>query len=174
MKTGFIGHRQVFTRDIRKRLCEAIQEEIDMGCTDFIMGAHGEFDKIALSACREARRIYNELKIEVVLTSQKNLNKIDEFDISPYSDVKTFMYDIEHAYYKQQIIVSNRKMIDECDTLICYVDTSVLRSGARRALQYAEKRGLKIVNLYRTGDNPYYGMTQSQIDEKWQSVSKKL
>ena len=35
----------------------------------FTMGTHGDFDKEALSVCRDLRRKYKDIKIEVVITS---------------------------------------------------------------------------------------------------------
>ncbi len=164
MKTAFIGHRQVFAIDIYERLINAIENEIRNGCKIFTMGTHGEFDRLALRACRQLRNIYKDLEIEVVITSLHKVEKKSEFDIVPYADVNTVMYEIEDAYFKQKITLSNRQMIDTCDALICYVDTSSYRSGAKSAMRYAEKRGLKIINLYRK-DGPFYGMTQEGIDE---------
>lgn len=174
MKTAFIGHRRIFAKDIDERLTNAIQKEIDNGCVAFTMGTHGEFDYRALSACRTLRNQYNNLDIEVVLTSLHTIKKYGAFDFVPYSDVKTVMYDIEDAHYKQQITLSNRQMIDSCNTLICYVNTSEYRSGAKTALRYAEKHGLKIVNLYRKEDKPFYDMTHEQVQEYWQSLSKQI
>ena len=69
MRTAFIGHRKVFAKDIEARLAAAIQTEIERGCTAFTMGTHGEFDKLALSACRSMRKRYPDIEIEVVITS---------------------------------------------------------------------------------------------------------
>ena len=44
MKTAFIGHRQIFVKDISDRLICAIQTEIKSGCTMFTMGTHGAVD----------------------------------------------------------------------------------------------------------------------------------
>lgn len=149
MKTAFIGHRRIFAKNIRERLADAIQTEIDNGCRLFTMGTHGEFDSLALNICRQLRNTYADLEIEVVITSLNAIKKDGGLDTVPYADVKTVMYEIEDAYYKRQIILSNRQMIESCDTLICYVDTSAYRSGAKTVLRYAEKNGLKIFNLYR-------------------------
>ena len=165
MKTAFIGHRKIFAKDIKERLTNAIETEIKNGCSSFIVGTHGEFDGLALNACKQLRRTYKELDIEVVITSLNVIKKDSEFDNTPYSDVRTVMYYIEDTHFKQRITLSNRQMIDDCDTLICYVNTSEYRSGAKTALRYAEKCGLKIVNLYRKEDLPFYGMTKEQIDE---------
>ena len=147
-KTAFIGHRFVFLAKTEERLAAAVEQRIAEGCKVFIMGTHGEFDELALSVCRRARRIHPEIKIEVVLTSYHALEKKGEYDFVPYQDVDTVMYDIEDVYFKKQITVSNRKMIDECDTLICYVDKYRIPSGARSAMNYAKRKGLKIIDLF--------------------------
>ena len=164
MKTVFIRHRKIFAKDISERLIAAIQTELNNGCRSFTMGTHGKFDNLALSARRSLRQTQTDLEIEVVITSL-NFIKKDGMLAAPFSDIKTVMFDIEETHYKRKITLSNRKMIDGCDTLICYVSPSEYRSGARTALRYAEKRGLKIVNLYREEDRPFYGMTKDQINE---------
>ena len=171
MKTAFIGHRRIYAKDIDKRLKIAIENEIKKGCKSFIMGTHGEFDRFALSVCKRLQKNCKELEIVVAITSLTYLqNNRDDI----YNNVDTIMYDIEEAHFKRRIILSNRRMIDECDTLICYVNTSNYRSGAKRALRHAERQGLKIINLYREEDEPFYGMTKEQISEYWQSYSEKL
>lgn len=175
MKTCFIGHRNVFVNNIRERIEEAILVEMANGCRTFTMGTHGDFDSLALAACRHLRRTHKEIDIEVVITSLKTFAKsTNEYKDNPYHDVKTVMYVIKEAHFKQQITLSNRKMIDECDTLICYVDENESRSGAKTAMRYAKKHGLKIVNLYREEDHPFYGMTKEEIDKLWNSLCEKV
>ena len=118
------------------------------------MGTHDDFDKLALSMCRELRKIYTDIIIEVVITSLNQIKpkiELDNFGISyyyPYDDVLTVMYNIEEEYFKRKIITSNKQMIDACNILICYVDTQKNQSGAKTALNYAKRKGLKIINLF--------------------------
>ncbi|MDE6201560.1 MAG: hypothetical protein K2M47_06780 [Clostridiales bacterium] len=163
MKTAFVGHRKIFVDNLDERLIGAIKTEIRYGCSSFIMGTHGQFDTLALLVCKQLRKEYANLDVEVVLTSLHALDKYDEWDVVPYSDIKTVMYDIEDVHFKRRISMSNRQMIDECDTLICYVDEKHCISGAKKALCYAKEKGLKIVNLWQEEYNPFYGMTQSEI-----------
>lgn len=58
------------------------------------------------------------------------------------------MYDIEEEHYKRKIVKSNQQMIDNSDTLICYVNTTKTYGGAILAYKYAKKKGLQLVNLY--------------------------
>ena len=138
-KTAFIGHRRICQNNLAEELNLTIERQIQSGCTHFIVGSHGEFDRLALSACRTLRKQYPELVIEVVITSLCAVNA-DNFE-QRYDDIATVSYEIEEVHYKRRITLSNQKMIDECDTLICY--------GAKTAMRYAQKKGLHIVNLHR-------------------------
>ncbi len=180
MNVCFIGHRKIGFGPIRDRLVRAVEEEIKNGGDCFKVGTHGEFDTMTLGVLREARRNHSNIKIEVVLTSLKKTEKQllydDEFGkecYAPYKDVETIMFEIEEEHFKRQIIVSNRKMIDECDTLICYVNKKHNPSGAKLAMNYAKRKGLKIINLYRETDEPTYGMTDEQKQEYYEGVFSK-
>lgn len=159
-KICFIGHRRIGFGPIRERLKSAIEKKVKEGCRFFTMGTHGEFDELALSVCREVRKVYKEIKIEVVITSLKRIEKqllYDEFGKeyeTPYSDVFTTMYEIEEAHYKRQIIESNHQMIDNCDTLICYVNKKHNPSGAKLAMNYAKRKGLEIINIFDEKKRP--------------------
>ena len=152
----FIGHRHIYHHNLKERLYAAVECKIKEGCKFFTMGTQGEFDNEALSVCRELRRKYNEIIIEVVITSFAQIKPIVDHDeiygdviFKPYEDVKTIMYEIEETHYKRKIIESNRQMINNCGNLICYVDEKYKsRSGALAAYKYAKKKGLYIVNLY--------------------------
>lgn len=153
-KVCFIGHRKIF-ENVKEKLKNAIENEIKNGCKFFTMGTHGDFDKVALSVCRDLRKKYKEIQIEVVITSLKTIAPIIDCDkifgdekYIPFADVQTIMYDIEEEHYKRKIIASNKKMIDNCDTLICYVNKKHNPSGANLAMNYAERKGIKIINLY--------------------------
>lgn len=155
-KVCFVGHRNIYDYErIKASLCVLVEQKIKEGCKFFTMGTHGDFDKMALSVCRNLRKIYNDIKIEVVITSLTTLTPIVVFDkklgcdiYSPYEDIDTIMYEIEEVHYKRKIIVSNQKMIDNCDVLICYVNNVIKASGAKLALNYAKKNGLKIINIH--------------------------
>ena len=174
VKTAFIGHRQIFAKDIDERLLMVIEAEIQNGCRSFTMGTHGQFDRLSLWACRQLRKKYTDIDIEVVLTSLHAIDKNEEWDCIPYSDVKTVMYDIEDTHFKRQITLSNQMMIDSCDTLICYVNEKAYRSGAKTAMNYAQRKGLKIVNLWRKEDQPFFGMTKEGIDSYMEEAFAKL
>ena len=170
-KTAFIGHRIIHNKHLFEKLIRAIQNQIDYGCRFFTMGSHGDYDNLALLACRNAKKQYPDLQIEVVITS---LNAISNKDSNGnmYSDVSTIMFDIENAYYKQKITLSNRKMIDSSDTLICYVDEKSYMSGAKTTLLYAKKKGLNIINLYDEEDEMLYKESNEKLEEMLKNNKK--
>lgn len=152
----FIGHRNISYLSTKESLIEAVKKEIEHGCKLFTMGTHGDFDELALSVCRELKRTYKDIEIEVVITSLQKLKPFIDYDkifgyekYFPYKDVKTIMYDIEDEHFKRRITSSNKQMIDTCDTLIAYVDENRSYGGAISAYKYAQKKGLKIINIYK-------------------------
>ena len=187
-KVCFIGHREVLYSQVKERLILAIKNEIDSGCRFFTMGTHGEFDSLALAKCRKFRNIYKDIEIEVVLTSYHKVeNKLLESyknedgeikmiheNFNFYDDVKTIMYDIEDIHFKKQITESNKQMINGCDTIICYVDEKKYKSGAKTAMNYAKKQGLKIINIYDEKDNPTYGMTEEEKKTYFEKLKAKI
>ena len=162
MKTiAFFGHSQILnTNEIRKRILKTLKEVIPQGYTRLLIGCHGDFDNLALSTCVEFRNNYNQnIKINVVLTNLSYLNKT-EFGYSKinfYKEINcdTFFYDIEKLHYKNRIIFSNKKMVEDSDLIICYVDNNSYRSGAKKAVQYAIKQNKKIINLFEEKDKSF-------------------
>ena len=153
--TCFIGHRDFLPIDISTRIFNAVQEEIKLGCTTFRMGKHGEFDACALRVCNSLQ--LENKKIELVLTSSSELKNclICNNNQNASSNIETIMFETEEVFYKQKITISNQLMINNCKTLICYVNPDKWKSGAKRAMKYAENTGLKIVNLFKLSDISY-------------------
>ena len=153
-RVGYIGHSLIMYNKIILKLEKSIENEIENGADFFTMGTHGDFDKLALSTCKILRKKYQNIQIEVAITSLHVFDRpwFNAKSYNPYSDVKTIMYDIEDLYYKKRITESNKQMIDNCDTLICYVDERRKKSGAKIILRYAQKKGVKIVNLFDPND----------------------
>ena len=155
MKTiAFFGHRHILdNRIIQEKLIKTLKEVTPQGFSRFLIGSHGDFDKLVLSTCLNYKNtIDNRVKINVVLTNLSFLNK-DEYgfskaDIYNNKNCETMFYDIEETHFKNRITVSNKKMVDESDLIICYVDMKAYRSGAKTAVYYALKQNKKVVNLF--------------------------
>lgn len=149
MRIAFFGHRQIFDKTLPNRLYSVIEQAILAGCINFSVGCHGEFDKLTLHVLLLLKKKYDNIVIEIVLTSLSQLKKlIGEKREDARNDIHTIIYEIEETHYKRKIIHSNHKMLDNCDAVICYVDTTKYKSGAKLSLNYAIKKSLVIINLF--------------------------
>ena len=146
-KVTFIGHRILLQSNIQQLLKSAIENEIQSGCKNFIVGSHGEFDKTVLDILLSLKNTYPKTHIEVVITNY-NPKIQDEIIIKNNPKYETVMFEIEYLHPKQRITASNKQMINSCDVLICYVRPNAWKSGAKTVMNYAQKKGLKIINLY--------------------------
>ena len=167
MVVVFFGHRQLRQESVvRERLKNEVEQLIKQGANKFLIGNHGQFDRVALSVCRELRKTYKDIKIIVVFTSLAVFQK-DEYGISGISgleDVETMTYPIEDEHFKNQIVVNNRYMVDDSDVVVGYVDMKEYRSGAKRAINYAKRQHKTVINLFKEEDRPFYGMTDEEIE----------
>lgn len=145
----FIGHSNCDTNKIQTTLNTVIQQLIDNEYTNFYVGTHGDFDSCVLNMLKQFRKLYKNIKIFAVMTSFSPLIKKNDSSGKIYSsDFELCSFEIEEIHFKRQIIVSNQKMIDLCDTLVCYVDELRNYSGAKLALKYAKHKQLRIINLF--------------------------
>ncbi len=159
MKTiAFFGHRQVLDKTaVFERLEKLLKEIVTGESVRLLIGCHGDFDKIALSTSLRHKKTYNfETNINIVLTSLSFLKK-DEYGYSKSDFYKnlgceTMFYNIEEQYFKNRIFYSNKKMVEESDLIVCYVDMKAFKSGAKTTILYAIKQNKKIINLFEKSD----------------------
>ena len=155
MKTiSFFGHGSILdSSKVEKILEQTLKEIIPQGFSTLLIGCHGDFDKLALSTClKYKKKVDKSINVYVVLSSLTTLNKgrylCSQADLYNYSGCETIIYDIENVHFKNKITYSNKKMIDDSDLIICYVNNNSIRSGAKFAINYAIKQNKKIINLF--------------------------
>lgn len=165
MKTiAFFGHRRIYNKStVKEKLLEVLHSLIPQGYSKLLIGCHGDFDELALSTCLNYRKNFDkEIDISVVLTSFTFLKKDElgcsKVDYYKNKNCETLFYDIENVYYKNRITVSNRKMVDNSDLIICYVDTTSYKSGAKNAISYAIKQNKPIINLFNKEDMEIFNL----------------
>ena len=167
MIVAIFGHSFIFNIEkVKERLKKAIINLISLGYDTFLVGYHGDFDKLALGTLRDLKKKYN-IKITLIVTSKNffvKKNKNDYVMAHNYNDVEICTYPIEDYYFKQQIIINNRFMVNDCDLVLAYVDESKYRSGARKTVKYAKKINKKIFNIYEKTDNRFYGLSKEEIN----------
>lgn len=175
MKTiAFFGHRRLRCGDISDRVKKVMENYLDQEI-HCLIGTHGEFDNLVLSVCRELRNSFPNIRITLIFTTLTVFNKkADEVCAIAelYKDVETMIYEIEQEHFKNRIVESNKRMVDESDVVICYVDMELTRSGARRAIKHAMKQEKEVINLFKEEDRPFYGLSEKEIMYQWQKFIK--
>ena len=134
----FIGHRET-SGEIYQALYAAVEQHIlEYGVTEFIVGHYGGFDRLAASAVKEAKRIYPEVRLTLLLPyhpAERPISTPDGFDGTFYPS------GMESVPRKAAIIRANRYVIDHVDYLIAYAWHPA--SNARELLEYAQRRERK-------------------------------
>lgn len=143
----FISHRFIFDTQLENKLLNQLLTQINYGNINYLVGYHGEFDKLVLNTCTKLQETYKQISITVAVTSFSQLKKFDNQD-NPNIKINTIKYDIENVFYKRRILESNKKMIEDSDILICYANPDYFNSGAKTILNYAKRKKIKIINLY--------------------------
>lgn len=171
----FFGHKRICNESkVRGRLKSIVEQKIRDGYTEFLMGNHGEFDRLALTVCRELRNTYQQISITVAVTTlaifvkkRIDIESFPEWErqyVSEtelinsvaddlYGDVKTITYSVEEEYFKNRILKTNKFMVDESDFVIGYINPKQTQSGAKRAFNYAKRVGKETINIFDEEDN---------------------
>ena len=153
----FTGHRDLSENE--KTLSEKLyalleklvtEEEI----TDFYAGGAVGFDTVAEKCVLRLRENYKQVKLHLVLpcsneeqTKHWTANQKYEFRlILSHSD--SVEYTAQHQF-RGCMGVRNAKLVEHAtEYCICYHDET-RKSGTSQTIGFAEKKGLKIVNLYK-------------------------
>ena len=144
----FAGHIEVYQTKISDKLDEALAKIIE---TDdsfiFLVGGMGDFDGMCSSAVRRAKKKHPDKRISLelvlpYLTSE--LNKSKEYYETYFDDV-IVPSELAGVHYKSAITKRNRWMVEQSNWIIAFVYRDF--GGAYTTLRYAEKKGLRVINL---------------------------
>ena len=136
MVVAFFGHKDApnVVKPTVQRLIEE-NEEIT-----FLVGTHGAFDLMAQGVLGQAARKYSQITCRIVL-SYIPVKKNGE----QYSLPTLVPEGIECVPKRFSISFSNNYMVNECDTVVCYITHDW--GGAAQFVEKAEKRGKTVINL---------------------------
>ena len=140
MKVTFCGHRDVEDyKKVKVWLYNKIEKLISEGATEFLLGGYGKFDNIAAKTVYELKQKYPEILSVFVAAYINSTYDVNLYDCSEFPS-------IENVPAKFAIVHRNKRMVDEADVVVAYVNNTF--GGAAKTLEYAKRRKKSIINYY--------------------------
>lgn len=136
----FFGHSACYGLDAAV-LRNAIENLIQQGTREFLVGNHGQFDGMVFSCLQSLSKEYPEISYSVALAYLPTHDQ--EYDI--YHGHSFYPEGQELGLAKFAIERRNRYLIDSADICICYVNHAF--GGAYKFARMAKNRSLQVINL---------------------------
>ncbi|MBQ8004444.1 MAG: hypothetical protein IJ299_05060 [Oscillospiraceae bacterium] len=145
----FFGHRQITDYfETEKKLQDIIRTLLrEHEYVEFLVGRNGEFDTMAASAVRIARREYcdNNSALVLVLPYATAEFRDNEKEFYNYYDEIEICDEASVAHFKSSIGIRNRKMVERADCVVCCIEHEY--GGAYTAVCYAKSLGKRILYI---------------------------
>ena len=147
----FSGHRQIRQEEydcIMDMLYHSIQEEVKKGVRVFCAGGALGFDMLAETVVLELKHVFPEIKLWLILpckTQTKNWSAEQKTRFEKIKEESDEVIYVSEEYFRGCMHKRNRALVDMSDCLICYLTQK--SGGTAYTVEYAEKKGLKIINL---------------------------
>ena len=135
-------------RQIEQKLDKLIRSLLsEQEYVEFLVGRNGEFDQLASSAIRRAKRAFRDDNSAHVLVLPYSVAEYrnNEDSFRDYYDEIEICQNSAEAHYKSAIQIRNRQMIDRSDLIVCCIEHN--SGGAYQTIQYARNQKKEIINL---------------------------
>lgn len=142
MVAAFFGHKDTPSTVkplLEKTVQRLIEENEENEKITFLVGTHGAFDRMTQSVLKEAAERYPKISCYIVLAYLPADNS------EKYELPTLYPEGIELAPKKFAITFRNNYMVNECDTVVCYIKHDW--GGAAQFVEKAKKKGKAIINL---------------------------
>lgn len=145
------GHRQVDDFQSAEQAVECFIEDLlkEHEYVEFLVGRDGEFDQIVSSTVLRIKKRMDSANCSLIwiMPYQKAeyVNNRDSYD--SYYDSVEVCEKSALAHPKSAIQIRNKVMVDRSNLCVFYITRK--NGGAYQTLQYAERVGANIINLYR-------------------------
>ncbi len=142
---SLFGHRIMSEPIKTEKALDDIVRELMRGrkCVEFLVGRNGDFDIMAASVIRCAKKDIDRGNTFLVLVqpyTTAGLKKLEGY----YDEIEVCSESYD-AHYKNAFKVRNRSMVERSDLVVCCVEHE--SGGAYEAMKYAEKLGVKVINI---------------------------
>ncbi len=137
----FIGHSEYIGLD-RALVRKEIEKLIECGISEFLCGGMGAFDWLCAGVVYELKREYPHISNCLVIPY------LSFSVLEPsYFDAIVYPEGFERYHFKAAIPARNRYMIDNSSVALCFVSHGW--GGAAKSYSYANKKGIKLINLWK-------------------------
>lgn len=150
----FTGHRKIPLSEldcIKQRLEATLVGLIEKGFTHFCAGGALGFDTLAAKQVLSLKEKYPHIQLILILPCVSQSNSWNDEDKEIYEYIKTksdeIIYTSEH-YFRGCMQVRNRALVDNSSVAVCYLCEGT--GGTAYTVKYAERKGLKVINLAQT------------------------
>lgn len=142
----FCGSRTINASDAQTKnvLYYQAEELVQKGCKRFYCGNYGQFDRLAAKICKELKKKYQDIEINLVISYYRPKKSESEIIYRAQFD-HIILPPMENVPYRYRIIRSNEYRIDLSDIVIAYIRNNF--GGAAQSVLYAKKRKKKIIMI---------------------------
>jgi len=147
----FSGHRVILKSEqseVARKTEEVIRSLISSGITTFIAGGALGFDTLAAEIVLKIKRENPEVKLEIVVPCADQHKLWKEHDRIKYERILEMADQtifLSETYYRGCMHYRNRYMVDSSAVCVCYQKKPT--GGTAHTVNYAESKGLKIINV---------------------------
>lgn len=137
----FIGHRDT-PEHVYPALEQAVEQLITQGVTEFYVGNHGSFDRMAARGVIAAKQRHLEVRLTMLLPyhpAEREVVLPAGFDGSLYPP------GMENVPRRFAIPRANRWMVEHCTHLVAYVTHPA--SNAGKVVEWGRIQGKRVVEL---------------------------
>lgn len=147
----FTGHRKIPPNDVRivaQRLKDTVIKLIEKGYLYFGAGGTLGFDTLAAQTVLDLKLYYPQIRLILVLPCVTQAKSWSDTDRQIYEYIKeradNVVY-ISQEYTRGCMHKRNRHLVDNSSACVCYLSKE--SGGTAYTVEYANKKGLKIINI---------------------------
>ena len=150
----FTGHRNIkITDELSAKLTNELIKLIESGVSCFYAGGAVGWDMLCEKKVIELKKLYPHIKLHLLLPCphKQQTEKWDKKQISEFYKLLKAADSSEilsNEYTEDCMKKRNLKLAESSEVALCYCNKNRRRSGTSQTVIMAEKRGVKIINLY--------------------------
>ena len=137
----FIGHRDT-PEHVYPALEQAVEQLITQGVTEFYVGNHGSFDRMAARAVIAAKQHHPQVRLTMLLAYHPGERLVT---LPPGFDGSLYPLGMESVPRRFAIPRANRWMVEHCTHLVAYVTHPA--SNAGKVVEWGIFKDKKVMKL---------------------------